>query len=106
MVFMGVTAAIAKEAHIRVTFIIERLPEKVRCGFELFACGVIFLFNLIIFLGSIELMNLNWGQQAVTFAASVGILYLAIAVSSFFILLFTLAHGVKWLKRIFFKAQA
>lgn len=105
MVFMGVAAAVAKEAHIRVTFIIKLIPEKVRSGFELFSFGVVFLFNLIIFLGSIELMKLNWGQQAVTFPVSVGVLYLAIAVSSFFILLFLIFLGFNLLRRIFSKAE-
>ena len=102
---MGVAAAVAQEAHIRVTFIINRIPEKIRRGFELFSCGVVFLFNLIIFLGSIELMQLNWGQQAVTFPVSVGVLYLAIAVSSFFILLFLMVLGFNLLRRIFSKAE-
>ena len=88
MVFMGAVAAIAKEAHICVTFIIDRIPEKIRNGFDLLSYGIVFLFNLIIFFGSIELMKLNWGQEAVTFPISVGVLYLAIAVSSFFVMLF------------------
>ena len=88
MVFMGAVAAVAKEAHIRVTFIIDRIPEKIRNGFELFAYGVVFLFNWIVFFGSLELMKLNWAQEAVTFPISVGVLYLAIAVSSFFVMVF------------------
>ena len=90
MVFMGAVAAMAKEAHIRVTFIIERIPEKVRNGLELFSYAVVFVFNLIIFLGSIELIQLNWAQEAVTFPVSVGVLYLAVTVSSFFVMLFLL----------------
>ena len=87
---MGAVAAMAKEAHIRVTFIIERIPEKVRNGLELFSYAVVFVFNLIIFLGSIELIQLNWAQEAVTFPVSVGVLYLAVTVSSFFVMLFLL----------------
>jgi TRAP-type C4-dicarboxylate transport system permease small subunit len=99
---MGAVAAIAKETHIRVTFIIDRIPVRVRHVFEVFSYGVVFLFNLIIFLGSIELIKLNWGQQAVTFPVSVGVLYLAVTVSSFFILLFLLMLGFKRLKTIIF----
>ena len=41
-----------------------------------------FMFNIIIFFGSIRLIQLNWGQEAVTFPISVGVLYLAITISS------------------------
>ena len=105
MVFMAAVAAVAKEAHIRVTFVIDRLPEKIRNGFELFSYGVVFLFNLIVFFGSIELMELNWGQQAVTFPVSVGVLYLAVAVSSFFILLFLIVLFWARLKRVYSNVQ-
>jgi len=88
MVFMGAVAAIAKEAHIRVTFIIDRIPKKIRDVFVLFSYAAVFFFNLIIFFGSIDLIRLNWAQQAVTFPVSVGVLYLAITVSSFFVMLF------------------
>ena len=88
MVFMAAVAAMAKEVHIRVTFIIDRIPEKLRIVFLLFSDAVVFLFNLIVFLGSIELIQLNWAQQAVTFPVSVGVLYLAITISSFFIMMF------------------
>jgi TRAP-type C4-dicarboxylate transport system permease small subunit len=88
MVFMGVTTAIAKKSHISVTFVVERVPEKRRYAFNLFSLLVVWIFNLIVFLGSIELVRLNWGQQAVTFPLSIGVLYLSITVSSFSILVF------------------
>ncbi|NIS62415.1 MAG: hypothetical protein GTO13_17465, partial [Proteobacteria bacterium] len=49
--------------------------------------GIVLIFNIIILLGSIELVKLNWGQEAVTFPISVGVLYLAITVSSGVILI-------------------
>ena len=88
MVFLGAAAAVAKKSHICVTFLVERVPEKLRYFFNLFSLLVVWLFNLIAFLGSIELVRLNWGQQAVTFPLSIGVLYLSITFSSFSILLF------------------
>lgn len=88
MVFMGATAAIAREAHIRITFILEHLPRKIREFFELLIDSIIFLFTVIVLFGSIQLVKLNWAQKAVTFPASIGMLYLAIAISSGFILIF------------------
>jgi len=90
MVFMGATAAVAKKSHICVTFVVDRAPEKLRYFFNLFSLLVVWIFNLIVFLGSIELVRLNWGQQAVTFPVSIGVLYLSITLSSFSILVFLL----------------
>ena len=100
MVFMGATAAVAKEAHIRVTFIVDRVPEKIRHLFDLFSLIVVLLFNLITLLGSIQLVQMNWGQQAVTFPVSVGVLYLSITISSLFILLFLVVQTISRLKTI------
>ncbi|MBW1695684.1 MAG: TRAP transporter small permease [Deltaproteobacteria bacterium] len=101
MVFMGAAAAVAKETHIRITFVLDRMPEKIRLAFEVLSLVIVFLFNLILFLGSIDLIRLNWGQQAVTFPVSVAVLYLAIAVSSFFILVFLLVLCFNRLARFF-----
>jgi TRAP-type C4-dicarboxylate transport system permease small subunit len=88
MVFMGAAAAIAKETHIKITFILERFPARTKVLFELFIDLIMFLFSAIVLSGSIELIGLNWEQEAVTFPLSVGTLYLAIAVSSGFVMIF------------------
>jgi TRAP-type C4-dicarboxylate transport system permease small subunit len=88
MVFMGAAAAIAKETHIKITFILERFPARTKVLFELFIDLIMFLFSAIVLSGSIELIKLNWEQEAVTFPVSVGTLYLAIAVSSGFVMIF------------------
>ena len=87
MVFMGVVAAVAQESHIKITFLVERIPATAKNLFSLLSFGIVFIFNVIILLGSIDLVRLNWGQEAVTFPLSVGILYLAITVSSAAILI-------------------
>ncbi len=87
MVFMGAAAAVAQEAHIKITFLVERVPKRVMHLFSLLSYCVVFVFNVIIFFGSVQLVQLNWGQEAVTFPISVGVLYLAITVSSATILI-------------------
>lgn len=87
MVFMGAAAAVAQEAHIKITFLVERIPKLAKHLFSLLSYCVVFLFNIIIFFGSIQLVELNWGQEAVTFPISVGVLYLAITLSSATILI-------------------
>lgn len=101
MVFTGAAAAVAQEAHIKITFLVERVPKLARHLFSLLSYGVVLLFNVIILLGSIELVKLNWGQEAVTFPISVGVLYLAITVSSAAILILLVFIIVERLKTIF-----
>ncbi|NIO05067.1 MAG: TRAP transporter small permease subunit [Proteobacteria bacterium] len=101
MVFMGVVAAVAQEAHIRITFLVERVPKLAMHLFSLLSYCVVFLFNIIILLGSIQLVKLNWGQEAVTFPISVGVLYLAITVSSATILILLIFIIVQRLRTIF-----
>lgn len=101
MVFMGAAAAVAQEAHIRITFLVERVPKLAMHLFSLLSYCVVFLFNIIILLGSIQLVKLNWGQEAVTFPISVGVLYLAITVSSATILILLIFIIVQRLRTIF-----
>lgn len=101
MVFMGAVAAVAQEAHIKITFLVERVPKLAMHLFSLLSYCVVFLFNIIILLGSIQLVKLNWGQEAVTFPISVGVLYLAITVSSATILILLIFIIVQRLKTIF-----
>jgi TRAP-type C4-dicarboxylate transport system permease small subunit len=101
MVFMGATAAVAQEAHIKITFLVERVPKLAMHLFSLLSYCVVFLFNIIIFFGSIKLVELNWGQEAVTFPISVGVLYLAITVSSAAILILLILIIVDRLRTLF-----
>ncbi len=101
MVFMGAAAAVAQEAHIRITFLLERVPKLAKHLFFLLSYCVVFLFNIIIFFGSIRLVELNWGQEAVTFPISVGVLYLAITVSSATILILLILLIVDRVRTIF-----
>jgi len=87
MVFMGIVVAVAQESHIKITFLVDRIPTTAKNVFSLLSFGIVFIFNVIILLGSIDLVRLNWGQEAVTFPLSVGVLYLAITVSSAAILI-------------------
>jgi TRAP-type C4-dicarboxylate transport system permease small subunit len=82
MVFMGAIVAIARDNHIKITFLVDRIPPKGKHGLVLFSYSVVVLFTLIVLFGSIQLVQLNWGQEAVTFPISVGVLYLALTVFS------------------------
>ncbi len=87
MVFTGVVALVAQEGHIRITFILNRVSKKINYLLSLLAYICTLIFNVIVLLGSIHLVRLNWEQQAVTLPISVGVLYLTVGISSFFILI-------------------
>jgi len=87
MVFMGVVALVAKKNHLKVTFILDRVPKKINSFLLLLAYLFTLLFSVITFLGAIKLVRQNWEQQAVAFPVTVAILYLAVGISSFFVLI-------------------
>lgn len=105
MVFTGAVVAIAQDNHIKITFLIDRIPEKGKHLLVLFSYVVIVLFTIIVFLGSIQLVQLNWGQEAVTFPVSVGVLYLAITVFSGVSLLLMIFLMWNRLKTLFKRAE-
>ncbi|MDH4220643.1 MAG: hypothetical protein OEW23_17935, partial [Candidatus Aminicenantes bacterium] len=78
---------------------------RMKVLFELFIDLIMFLFSVIVLLGSFELIKLNWDQEAVTFPLSVGFLYLAIAVSSGFIMIFLMFLIGKKVGTLFTKAK-
>ncbi|HEX9898836.1 MAG TPA: TRAP transporter small permease [Candidatus Methylomirabilis sp.] len=82
MVFMGATAAMAQGSHIAVTVLVERLPEWIQAVIRRLSWTLLLLFSGIVLLGSLQLIRLNWEQQAVTFPVSVAALYLALVVFS------------------------
>jgi TRAP-type C4-dicarboxylate transport system permease small subunit len=92
MVFMGATAAMAQGSHIAVTVLVERLPEWMQAVIRRLSWILLLLFSGIVLLGSLQLIRLNWEQQAVTFPVSVAALYLALVVFSGTSLLLLVAH--------------
>jgi len=101
MVFVGVVALVAQENHIRITFILHRVPKKINYFLSLLAYICTLIFNVIVFLGSIHLVRLNWEQKAVTLPISVGVLYLTAGISSFFIFILLPFLIIKKLKGFF-----
>jgi len=95
MVFMGAVAAVAQRSHIAVTVVLERLPEEVQAVIQRFTWFLLLLFSGIVLLGSLQLIQLNWEQQAVTFPVSVAALYLALVVFSGTSLLILVVHLFK-----------
>ena len=96
MVFMGCAVAVAREGHIRITFMIQRLHGAVRDVLLIALYAVMAGFEVIVFLGAIRLTQLNWNQQATTLPVTVSTLYIALIVSALLSFLFiTVLFGRK-----------
>lgn len=80
MVFMGAVAAVAQGSHIAVTVLVERFPRGIRTAVDRLASLAVLGFLAIVLLGSLQLIRLNWEQEAVTFPVSVAILYVSVAI--------------------------
>lgn len=90
MVFLGAAVAVARESHIRVTFLLERAPRRVRAALLLLSDLLVLAFNATVVIGGLRLTWLNWNQSAITFPVTVSILYVAAAFSAACSILFTL----------------
>lgn len=82
MVFLGSVAALAQGSHIAVTVLVDKLPAGIRVAIERVNALLGLGFLLIVFLGSLQLIRMNWEQEAVTFPVSVAVLYVAVGVFS------------------------
>ena len=92
MVFTGAAAAVASGAHIAVTVLVFRFPDRIRWVVQRLTDVVLLLFSLVILAGSLTLIRLNWEQQAVTLPVSVAVLYVALAVFAGASVLALVAH--------------
>lgn len=88
MVFMGCAVAVAREGHIRITFMIDRLRGPLRDAMLIALYAVMAGFEVIVFFGAIRLTQLNWNQQATTLPVTVSTLYIALIVSALLSFLF------------------
>ncbi|MCG8548645.1 MAG: TRAP transporter small permease [Alphaproteobacteria bacterium] len=88
MVFLGAAAVAARDEHIKVLFLLDRLTPRGRDALLLATFALCAAFDVIVLLGSIRLVQLNWGQLATTLPVSVGVLYLSLLLFASFSLLF------------------
>jgi TRAP-type C4-dicarboxylate transport system permease small subunit len=80
MVYTGTVVATVRKDHIKVTVLINRFPPRVRMGAEILAVVVGLFVSVIVFVGSIRLIQNNWRQLAVTFPVSVAVLYVPLTI--------------------------
>lgn len=86
MVFTGAIVAFKREENIKLTIILDKIPERTRMYFLIFIYLVIGLFNIILFKGSISMAKLDWHVPSTTMpGVVVGYLYLSCVFSCFLI---------------------
>jgi TRAP-type C4-dicarboxylate transport system permease small subunit len=82
MVYAGALAATLQDDHIKVTVLTDRFGDRGKLLFSLFASLVGLVLCVIVFRGSLELIRMNWKQNAVTIPVSIAVLYLPLTVFS------------------------
>lgn len=89
--FLGVTVGIRRGAHISITFLVDKLPAKLRRGMFFFtSCVTLIFFGVIGWYGS----TLAWEerfQQASAVSISMGVMYLVFPFTAIVVLVHVLA---------------
>lgn len=89
---LGAAVALNRGAHLGIDYFVGKLPPRKRLYTEIFAflCVALFSFTVMI-LGGIELVRstLRLGQQSPALGIQVGYVYLAIPISGFFLVLYS-----------------
>ncbi len=89
---LGAAVALNRGAHLGIDYFVGKLPLRKRLYTEIFAflCVALFSFTVMI-LGGIELVRstLRLGQQSPALGIQVGYVYLAIPISGFFLVLYS-----------------
>jgi len=90
LVFTGGAALVASDRHIRLTFLVERAGRAGQGILLAFSALLVLAFNVILLLGGLHLIPLNWKQSATTLPVTVSVLYIAIALCAACSILFVL----------------
>jgi TRAP-type C4-dicarboxylate transport system permease small subunit len=89
---LGAAVALGRGAHLGIDYFVGKLPEKIRLVTEVFVflCIALFSFTVMI-LGGIELVTetLRLEQISPAINVKVGYVYLAVPISGFFLVLYS-----------------
>jgi TRAP-type C4-dicarboxylate transport system permease small subunit len=89
---LGAAVALGRGAHLGIDYFIGKLPAKIRISTEVFAFLVVAMFSFtVMILGGIELVTdtLRLEQISPAINVKVGYVYLAIPISGFFLVLYS-----------------
>ena len=101
---LGSAVALNRGAHLGIDYFVGKLPEKIRLCTEIFAFLCIVLFSLcVMVIGgmSLVLRTLELGQISPALLIKVGYVYLALPISGFFLVLYSVIGLVERLVELF-----
>lgn len=103
MSLLGASVAFVKKSHLGVDFFVDKLSEKVRKKMELLVHLIVAFFAASVLLyggGRIVYLTLQYGQRSPALGIEMGLVYLALPVSGFFILIFSIEQIIESLNCI------
>lgn len=89
-VFIAAAAGVREEFHIRITAVVDRLPEGLSGLFNSVVNGVVAFFGMAMIVSGIELASATWHHQIPTLSIPRGFAYIPITVSGLLITLFSI----------------
>jgi len=90
---LGAAVALGRGAHLGIDYFVGKLPARIRVFTEVFVFLVVALFSfLVMILGGVELVvdTLRLEQISPAINVKVGYVYLAVPISGFFLVLYSI----------------
>jgi TRAP-type C4-dicarboxylate transport system permease small subunit len=101
---LGSAVALSRGAHLGIDYLVGKFPEKIRLCTEIFVFLCIVLFSLcVMIIGGMDLVisTLNLGQISPALGVKIGYVYLAVPISGFFLVLYSVIGMVERLVALF-----
>jgi TRAP-type C4-dicarboxylate transport system permease small subunit len=101
---LGAAVALNRGAHLGIDYLVGKLPVRIRLYTEVFVFLCIVLFSLcVMVIGGISLVvrTLELGQISPALKVKVGYVYLAVPISGFFLMLYSVIGLVERLAALF-----
>lgn len=90
MALLGASLITSERGHMNIPVVVERLPEKAKKGFAIFAEVVAFVFSAVILVyGGVQITSLAMGQMTSSLGVAIGIFYVVLPLSGILNMIFT-----------------
>lgn len=101
---LGAAVALNRGAHLGIDYLVGKLPVRIRLYTEVFVFLCIVLFSLCVMViggTSLVISTLNLGQISPALGVEIGYVYLAIPISGFFLVLYSVIGLVERMVALF-----
>ena len=91
LILFGAAFVFGENGHMRIEFIQDRLPPKLRMSVQIFIeLSIIFFSGFVLIKGGLATTSLAWTQMSAALKVPVGYLYTAMPLSGTFIVFYSL----------------